>query len=503
MAADLTREQAGQGSRGGPRTGQKRCEVDRLGDRGGRVNAADPSDRVPTAARARRLQPVRVREEPGVTRAGRAAGSSPRRSGGTWIALLLAAACAAHAAEPGGAASGAAVGGSPGVLRVGTSGDYPPFSRVVEREDSRAWDGFDVAVARAYAEERGLALELVRFRWPDLERDLREGRFDVALSGVTIRPERSVAGRFGVPLVEGGAVLLVRTPGRWSSVEQLDQRRVRVGVNQGGHLEQVARRLFRHATLVVIPENAAVRDALLGWSVDAAVSDTFEAPLWLAEDDELGMLGPVTRDLKAPLLRPGADALAADLDAWLLAREADGSLARLRERWLPDAPAARTASPWPALLAAIDERLALMPWVGAAKREAVLPIADPAREKLVVDAGWAAVRAAAERARRDPPPEGAVRAFYQAQVEAAKQVQLDAGRDPGFEPPQPLPDLERELRPALLRIGERMAALLVALPSDLDPSAAHRDSREALRAPWLADSSRHALVEAALAIARP
>ena len=101
------------------------------------------------------------------------------------------------------------------MLRVGTSGDYAPFSS----GDGGSRAGFDIAVARAYAEERGLGLEFVRFRWPDLVRDLAAGRFDVAMSGVTVQPRRSLAGRFSVPVVESGAVLLMRESGRFGAIE--------------------------------------------------------------------------------------------------------------------------------------------------------------------------------------------------------------------------------------------------------------------------------------------
>ena len=84
-------------------------------------------------------------------------------------------------------ASGALEGG---VLRVGTSGDYAPFS-LISGDDPVVFEGFDVSVARAYAEERGLALLLERFRWPHLIDDLEADRFDLAMSGVTIAPERS------------------------------------------------------------------------------------------------------------------------------------------------------------------------------------------------------------------------------------------------------------------------------------------------------------------------
>jgi len=380
-------------------------------------------------------------------------------------------------------------------LRVGTSGDYPPFS---VRSDAAldAYAGFDVAVAVAYARERGLELEWVPFAWPELLEALAAGRFDVAMSGITVRPERSVAGRFSVPLVEGGAVVLVRPGTQASDLDQLDRRGVRIGVNAGGHLERVAQARFSRATLVAIPDNAAVLRALIEGAVDAAVTDRFEAPLWQQQAVDTLRLGPFTRDRKALLLRPDRAELAADLDAWLLARESDGTLQQLRRRYLGADAAASTAAPLAALVAALDERLALMPWVAAAKRRDGLPIAQPAREQQVVEAGLAAVAAAAARAGRPAPPEAALRAFFRAQIEAAKQVQLEAARDPEYRPEQPIPGLVSALRPALLRIDERSAALLVALPGALEAAEIERSLQQGLRSPWLSEASRRELAAA-------
>jgi cyclohexadienyl dehydratase len=397
-------------------------------------------------------------------------------------------------------ASGAVAAG-PGVLRVGTSGDYAPFSSLLPG-DPPSFEGFDVAMARAYAQERGLALQLAEFRWPQLVEDLRAGRFDVAMSGVTVRPRRSVTGRFSVSVAESGAVVLLRDPEHFSTLEALDQRVVRIGVNAGGHLQRVARAHFSRATLVSIPDNAAVRDALLGYSVDAAVTDTLEAPLWQSLDPELGLLGPFTRDRKAYLVRADRPDLAADLDAWLLARERDGSLARLRRRYLGEKTAAPTATPLGALVAALDERLALMPWVAAAKRRDALPIADPAREAKVIEAALTGVRAAAKRSHAAPPPDEAVRAFFRAQIDAARQVQLAAGRDPPYQPEEPVPDLQAELRPALLRIGERIAALLLALPEGLDAAEVQQATHDGLRSPWLQENTRRALADAVTALSK-
>jgi len=395
--------------------------------------------------------------------------------------------------------AGGAAGKQP-ALRVGTSGDYAPFSLA---EEGGAPTGFDVTLARSYAKERGLEVELVRFRWPELLRDLEAGRFDVAMSGITVGPRRSVAGRFSVPVVESGAVLLMREPERWHTPEELDHPEFRIGVNAGGHLERVARQRFPHATLLAIPDNQAVREALLDGSLDAAVTDSLEAPQWRRGSEEaeaLDQSATFTRDRKAYLVRADRPELAADLDAWLLEHERDGSLEKLRRAQL-GAAGPPVATPLGALLAAIDERLSLMPWVGVAKRRAGLPIEAPEREAEVLDAAVAATRAAATQAKVEPLPEQAVRALFTAQMEAAKQVQWQTLRDANFAVEEPVPDLETQLRPALLRIGERIASLLVALPQDLEDDTLRAAARDGLRTPNLSPDTVASIAEALVKLA--
>src|SRR5207244_3313082 len=81
-------------------------------------------------------------------------------------------------------------------------------------------------------------------------------------------------------------------------------------------------------------------------------------------------------------------ALVAELDAWLRAREADGTLAALRARWLgAERARARSAfaSDLDALLALVDLRLAFMPAVAAAKRKTGRPVEDPGQEARAAD----------------------------------------------------------------------------------------------------------------------
>lgn len=160
------------------------------------------------------------------------------------------------------------------ILRVGTSGDYAPFSTVEEGE----WVGFDIALAQRFAAENGWALEFVRFEWPKLMDDLLSGSFDVAMSGVTVRPDRSLAALFTLPMARSGAVVIAPLGSTATNLESLNRKEVRIGVNHGGHLERVTRKRFPQATIVVSSDNQEQPKKLLSGDIDFLVTDTMEAP---------------------------------------------------------------------------------------------------------------------------------------------------------------------------------------------------------------------------------
>ena len=419
------------------------------------------------------------------------ASSWPRLLRGLVIGLLLAAGTGAHAEA----------------LRVGTSGDYEPFSL----REGPGYRGFDIDVARRFAADTDRSLEWVPFRWRGLTRSLLEKRFDVAMSGVTVRPERSVRGRFTIPVVENGAVLLVRDAvftrlvgagaDPLDSLDSLDQDSVELAVNAGGHLERVTLERFQRARIRAIPDNASVRDALANGEVDAVVNDSLEAPHWLEGLDGVRVVGPFTRDRKAYWLPAGRAGLARELDEWLLARERDGTLAELRGRWFGNVEVSATASPFAAFLAATDERLALMPAVAEFKRASGAVVVDREREVRVIEAGWQAVEAAARKAGAPLPSRASVERLYRAQIDAAVDLQRRVLRRPAAVESFRLED---ELRPALLRIGERMAWLLVQpMEAPSEPGAVREAVAVALARHGLPRPRTDAIADALLGVTVP
>jgi cyclohexadienyl dehydratase len=355
-------------------------------------------------------------------------------------------------------------------LRAAASADYAPFSV----RDARGFSGFAVTLLERFATRQGRSVTWLEFRWPTLVAELGAGAFELAASGISVRPERSIAGRYSLPIARTGSVLLLRRPSWFTlptddleaALKALDRAELRIGVNQGGHLERTARKTFANAQIVTFPDNRLVPEALARGALDAALTNTIEAERWAAQSGKVERIGPFTREDVAFFLRADDAALADALDAFLITSEADGTLGQLRREQLGDAASEPTALPLQALLAASAERLALMPFVAAAKERAQLAIEDPAQETKVLAAAQNDVRAAAETLHHAAPAEDRVRAFVRAQIEAAKAVQsLPRVSAEGSEY-----TLDRELRPAIARISQRMSLLLVRLAEQAAPA---------------------------------
>jgi cyclohexadienyl dehydratase len=328
-------------------------------------------------------------------------------------------------------------------LRVATSGDYAPFSY---EEESGKLGGLDVEIAGRLGRDLGLEVRFVRFAWPELERKLESGEFDVAMSGVTMRPDRALAGLYTRPYATTGAVALVRADGPIENARDLERPSVRVAVNAGGHLERVARGRFPKARLSPTADNWSLAEQVRKGQVDAALTDSAEVRQWM--DRGLRAVGPLTYDHKAFLLPVSQAALADRIDAWLRERERDGWLPSQRARWLGESPALNAeAMDREAVAALIELRLGLMPAVAAAKREAGLPIEDPAQEERVLGGVRGQAGEAAER----------LEGVYRVLIELAKTVQRQG---PGSTPSQPLD----RLRAAIGRVDAELIRELRRLP---------------------------------------
>ncbi len=179
-----------------------------------------------------------------------------------------------------------------GILRVGLTGDYRPFS--LFDPATGAFQGLDVDVAQAMAAALGVKLEIVPTTWVNLLPDLAAHSFDLAAGGVSITLDRQKAAFFSNPVMRTGKTPIARCTdvANYDTLAAIDMPGVRVITNSGGTNERFDRARLHAAEIIVFPANAAIFDELVAGRADVMLTDAIEARLQQRLHPELCAIHP-------------------------------------------------------------------------------------------------------------------------------------------------------------------------------------------------------------------
>ncbi|WP_428589060.1 transporter substrate-binding domain-containing protein [Pseudodesulfovibrio sp.] len=222
-----------------------------------------------------------------------------------------------------------------GTLRVGTTGDYKPFSF----DNQGTYEGFDIAVAQSFADQLGLKLDLVKTTWKTLMADLAADKYDIGMSGITRTIARQKAARFSQGYVMFGKTILVNkdNAARFVSLADVDQKGVRIGVNPGGTNEKFVKANIRNAEVVMFESNLAIPPAVADKKVDVMITDSVEALYYAATDPKLAapLAGnPFTRAELGYLMPASAERLQDTVDFMMDQMILKGEMAALKTQYL-------------------------------------------------------------------------------------------------------------------------------------------------------------------------
>lgn len=224
-----------------------------------------------------------------------------------------------------------------GTLRVGTTGDYAPFT--LRDPTTHDLSGFDIEQARALAAMLGVSVTFVDTTWKTLAADLAADRFDIAMGGVSVTADRAATGAFSLPYVHDGKTPIARCTdvSRYDTIAQIDRPETRVVVNPGGTNERFARNHFPAAQIRVVQDNRLVFDEIAEGRADVMVTDASETRLQARRHP--GVLCAIHPDAPFEPLDKAYwfakdEAFKAAVDTWMTRSRTDGSFAARAARWL-------------------------------------------------------------------------------------------------------------------------------------------------------------------------
>jgi len=225
-----------------------------------------------------------------------------------------------------------------GVLRVGETGDYDPFTVV---DASGSYHGIDADAAAMLAKAIGpnVKVVVVKTSWPTLSADVQAGKFDIAMGGISWNAARAQIGELSSPYVSDGKVALIRASdkNRFKTFADMDRPDVTVLVNPGGTNQQFVNANVKNAKIVVVQDNLAIPSMLADGKGDIMFTDGVEARLKAARDRRLYAVDPdhpFTHSEHVYFLPKGSTALLALVNTWIAQMKADGSYAKLFTKYV-------------------------------------------------------------------------------------------------------------------------------------------------------------------------
>jgi polar amino acid transport system substrate-binding protein len=225
-----------------------------------------------------------------------------------------------------------------GVLRVAVSADRPPLNAKNGRGEVI---GFEADIVRALADAMSLELRFVVVPFAELIPSLLRGDADIAISGLTMTPERNARVAFAGPYYVSGMGVLARSReiSRATRPEALDVAARRYAAVEASTSAKFIGDALPHAQLVSVPDYAAGVQKVLAGEVDALFADHLVCNLAVWRHPEAGLSSmetPLTIEPLGIAVPPDAPLLLNLVENHLETLDHAGLLSSFKAKWLAD-----------------------------------------------------------------------------------------------------------------------------------------------------------------------
>lgn len=223
---------------------------------------------------------------------------------------------------------------SRGVFVIGLDDAFPPMGF---RDADNNIVGYDIDLAKEVASRLGVQFKAQPINWDSKELELKTGNIDCIWSGFTITDERKAAMNMTKPYLNNAQVVVVRNDSKFNTLA--DMKGATIGLQQGSSAEEAvnANKEFRDSLAEVLPfeQNLMALQDLNIKGVDGVVMDVVVAEYTIKTS------GFPFHTLKEALVpeeygigfRKGDDKLSAEVEKILAEMAADGTVAKISEKW--------------------------------------------------------------------------------------------------------------------------------------------------------------------------
>ncbi len=224
-----------------------------------------------------------------------------------------------------------------GYIRVGTPGDYKPFTYLNPKTNQ--YEGYDIDAMKLLAKSLGVEVRFVQTSWPTLMSDLLADKFDIAAGGVTRNTDRQKKAHVSEGYIQFGKAPLIRAEDKdkYKTIADINKPSVRIGLNPGGTNETFVRQHLTEATVIMVENNLDIPGLVADGTYDVMITDTIEAMVYSKNDKRLYAAltdNPFTKSEKAYMIHRGDFIFASYLDVWMDEMKLQGKFDELYNKWV-------------------------------------------------------------------------------------------------------------------------------------------------------------------------
>jgi polar amino acid transport system substrate-binding protein len=221
-----------------------------------------------------------------------------------------------------------------GVLRIGVS----PFTPWVFKDENGKLVGFEIDVANKLSKDMGVTPKLISYDWEELIPALNDGKIDIIIAGMAITPQRALKVNFSSPYAKSGISLAtnIESTKDIKSVEELNRESIKIGVISTTVSEDLAKRVFDKASIVVFQKSNEAKEAIVSGKIHAYI-EAKPIPKFISLDHPEKVDVPLSEPLLATragfAINKGDPDFISFLNSWIVVRQADTWLKYTHDYW--------------------------------------------------------------------------------------------------------------------------------------------------------------------------